>query len=61
VARGAVAAIASGLAFYLISGIWRPFNPQGLDYLVHFAAWTVAFAPGFAALMIASHRHIRPT
>jgi hypothetical protein len=52
-ARGVLAAIASGLAFYLISGIWRPFNPQGLDYAVHFAAWTLAFLPGFAALMLA--------
>ncbi|MBM3817519.1 MAG: hypothetical protein FJW14_00685 [Acidimicrobiia bacterium] len=52
-ARGVVAALASGLAFYLISGIWRPFNPQGLDYAVHFGAWTVAFLPGFAALMLA--------
>jgi hypothetical protein len=50
--RGVVAAIASGLAFYLISGIWRPFNPQGLDYAVHFAAWVVAYFPGFAALLI---------
>ena len=53
VTRGAIAAVASGLAFYLISGIWRPFNPQGLDYAVHFAAWTFAFLPGFAALMLA--------
>lgn len=52
-ARGAAAAVASGLAFYLISGIRRPFNPQGLDYAVHFGAWTVAFLPGFAALMLA--------
>jgi hypothetical protein len=51
--RGVVAAIASGLAFYLISGIWRPFNPQGWDYAVHFAAWTVAYFPGFAALLVA--------
>jgi hypothetical protein len=50
--RGVIAALASGLAFYLISGIWRPFNPQGWDYAVHFAAWTVAYFPGFAALLI---------
>lgn len=52
-ARGAIAAVASGLGFYLISGIWRPFDPQGLDYLVHFGAWTIAYLPGFAALLIA--------
>lgn len=51
--RAVLAAIASALAFYAISGIWRPFNPQGWDYAVHFAAWTAAFLPGFAALMIA--------
>ena len=53
--RGVAAAMASGLAFYLISGIWRPFNPQGWDYAVHFGAWTLAFLPGFAAL-VASYR-----
>jgi len=50
--RGVVAATASGFAFYLISGIWRPFNPQGLDYLVHFGAWTAAYLPGFGALLL---------
>ena len=34
------------------SGIWRPFNPVGWDYAVHFAAWTIAYLPGFAALMV---------
>jgi hypothetical protein len=52
-ARGLIAAVASGLAFYLISGIWRPFNPEGWDYAMHFAAWTAAFFPGFAALFLA--------
>ena len=52
VVRGLIAAIAGGLAFYAISGIWRPFNPQGWDYLVHFAAWTLAYFPGFAALLV---------
>jgi hypothetical protein len=51
VLRGAVAALSSGLAFYAISGIWRPFHPHGWDYAVHFLAWTVAFLPGFLALM----------
>lgn len=49
--RGAIAALASGAAFYSISGIWRPFDPQGWDYVVHFAAWTAAYLPGFAALL----------
>ena len=56
VVRGLIAAVASGLAFYSISGIWRPFNPQGWDYAVHFGAWTLAYFPGFAALLIARRR-----
>ena len=51
--RGVMAAIGSGLAFYAISGIWRPFNPRGWDYATHFAAWTLAYVPGFAALLLA--------
>jgi hypothetical protein len=54
-ARGLIAAVASGLAFYLISGIWRPFNPEGWDYAVHFGAWTAAFFPGFASLFLVAH------
>lgn len=50
--RGAIAAVASGLAFYSISGIWRPFDPQGWDYAVHFGAWTLAYLPGFGALLL---------
>lgn len=52
-ARGALAAVASGAAFYLISGIWFPFNPKGWDYLLHFASWTLVYFPGFAALRVA--------
>lgn len=53
-ARGTIAAVTSGAAFYLISGIWFPFNPQGWDYLIHFAGWTAAYLPGFAALLVTS-------
>ena len=49
--RGIVAALASGAAFYAVSGMWFPFDPAGWDYAVHFASWTVAFLPGFAALL----------
>ena len=52
VVRGLLAAAGSGVAFYLISGIWFPFNPRGWDYLAHFAGWTVAYFPGFAALLV---------
>lgn len=50
-ARGILAAAGSGVAFYLVSGIWSPFDPQGWDYLLHFGAWTIAYLPGFAALL----------
>jgi hypothetical protein len=49
--RGVAAALASGAAFYAVSGMWFPFNPAGWDYAVHFASWTFAFLPGFAALL----------
>ena len=49
--RGIVAALASGAAFYAVSGMWFPFNPAGWDYAVHFVSWTFAFLPGFAALL----------
>jgi hypothetical protein len=53
VGRGVLASVGSGAAFYLVSGIWFPFHPQGWDYLAHFAAWTAAYLPGFAALLVA--------
>jgi hypothetical protein len=49
--RSLLAAVGSGLGFYAISGIWMPFNPQGLDYVKHFVFWTLAYLPGFAALL----------
>jgi hypothetical protein len=50
-ARGAIAALASGVAFYAISGIWTRPSPDGPHYLVNFASWTFAFVPGFVALL----------
>lgn len=49
--RGVLAMIGSGLGFYVISDIWRPFNPRGWDYAVHFFSWTIAYLPGFLALL----------
>jgi hypothetical protein len=49
--RGLAAALGSGVAFYAISGIWRPFDPAGWDYAVHAGAWALAYLPGFAALL----------
>jgi hypothetical protein len=50
--RGGLAALGSGAAFYLISGIWIRPRPGGPDYLEHFLSWTVAFLPGFLALLL---------
>jgi hypothetical protein len=50
--RSALAAVGSGLGFYLISGIWFPFDPRGWDYAVHFVSWIVAYFPAFAALLL---------
>ena len=49
--RGVLAMIGSGLGFYLISGIWRPVDPKGWDYAVHFLSWAIAYLPGFVALL----------
>jgi len=51
-ARSVLASIGSGLGFYAISGIWFPFNPHGWDYARHFVYWTLAYLPGFAALLV---------
>jgi len=48
---GLVAAIGSGVAFYLVSGIWTdPLRGESRNYLWHLAAWTIAWAPGILAL-----------
>ena len=51
ITRGLIAAVVFGVAFYLISGIWFPFDPEGWDYAVHFAGWAGAYLPAFAALL----------
>ena len=50
--RSILAAVTCGVAFYAVSGIWFPFRPHGWDYAVHFVSWTVAYWPGFAALLV---------
>jgi hypothetical protein len=50
--RSVLAAVGSGLGFYAIAGIWMPFNPHGWDYARHFVYWTLAYLPGFAALLV---------
>ena len=49
-ARGSVAAVLSGLAFYAISGIWTGPAHDAPNLAVHFAAWSFAFLPGFLVL-----------
>jgi hypothetical protein len=49
--RSVIASLGSGLGFYAISGIWFPFDPHGWDYAKHFVYWTLAYLPGFAALL----------
>ena len=46
---GVLAAIGSGLTFYLVSGIWTD-HPDARNYLWHLVAWTIAWAPGVFAL-----------
>lgn len=47
--RGLAAAVLSGLAFYMVSGMWT--NHSDTSYLRNFASWTFAFFPGFAAIL----------
>lgn len=49
--RGALAAVGSGAAFYAISGIWQRTPASVADYAYHFLCWTIAFLPGFLALL----------
>jgi hypothetical protein len=49
--RGMIAAVLSGVAFYAISGtVWGRPPAGGRNYLKHFAAWLVAWAPGMMAI-----------
>lgn len=50
IVRGLAAAILSGIAFYLVSGIWTDRSPGGPNYARNLASWAFAFFPGFASL-----------
>ncbi len=52
IGRGVVAAVVSGLAFWAISGIWTGGAAASTGYAVRFLFWTLAFLPGFAALLL---------
>ncbi len=51
VVRGLLAGIGSGLAFWAVSGMWTDPAFDG-GYAVRFLYWTVAFLPGFVALLV---------
>jgi hypothetical protein len=48
--RGLVAAVLSGAAFYLVSGMWTDHSGPP-NYARNALYWTFAFFPGFAAVM----------
>ena len=50
ITRGIIAGVASGMAFFLVSGMWTRWNPQTINYVEHAARWMFAFAPGFLVL-----------
>lgn len=51
--RGVLAAVASGVAFYLVlNTLWGQPPATGRNYVVQFAAWAVAWAPGILALTL---------
>jgi hypothetical protein len=50
--RGVLAAVFSGVAFYLVMNTLWGRSPAGKNYFVQFAAWAIAWAPGLMALTI---------
>lgn len=48
--RGLAAAVLSGAAFYLVSGMWTDHSGPP-NYLRNALYWTFAFFPGFAAIL----------
>jgi hypothetical protein len=49
--RGLLAAVCSGVAFYLVmNALWGRAPATGKNYFVQFGAWVVAWAPGLLAL-----------
>jgi hypothetical protein len=51
--RGALAALLSGVAFFLVmTTLWGRAPAGGRNYAVQFGAWVVAWAPGLLALTV---------
>jgi hypothetical protein len=58
--RGVLAAVVSGIAFSLVvNTLWGRPPATGRNYLVQFAAWVVAWAPGLLALTLGRSRAAR--
>jgi hypothetical protein len=52
--RGVLAAVLSGIAFFLmLNTLWGRPPATGKNYFLQFAAWLVAWAPGLLALTLA--------
>jgi hypothetical protein len=59
-ARGVLAALCSGVAFSLVMNtLWGRPPASGKNYVVQFAAWVIAWAPGLLALTLAGRDRIR--
>jgi hypothetical protein len=58
-ARGVVAAVVSGIAFYLVlNTLWGRPPEGGRNYFLQFAAWLVAWAPGLLALTLRRRTYV---
>jgi hypothetical protein len=56
--RGVLAAVLSGIAFYLVMNtLWGRPPATGRNYFLQFAAWAVAWAPGLLALTLGRSAH----
>jgi hypothetical protein len=55
-ARGLAAAVLSGVAFYLVSGMWTRPPRGGPHYAENFLRWAFAFLPGFLSLFLSRPR-----
>lgn len=58
VVRGLIAAVAGGVAFYAVSGVWTE-HAENPNYLWHAVAWLIAWWPGLAALTFGRARVAR--
>jgi len=55
ITRGVIAAVLSGLTFYAVSsGLWGRAPAGGRNYVLQFARWIVAWAPGIITIAMPS-------